>query len=398
VSDPRWALWGVELSPFALKVEALLRFHGVPYRWMPREGRLLESARLARRRLRLVSGRLPLSWPRMTALDEYPLVPFLFGPAGENLYDSTAIAAWLDARRPAGAPALVPDHEPALRFAVALLDEAFDELGLCLAHHNRWVVAARDNDAGARLAAELRPLLGPLAAGVRRSFPARQVRRLPYLLSVADPADASFADLPPRLRPPARAGFPPTHALLDEAFAALLAAVEPVLATRPFLFGARCTLADASLYGQLGMNRSDPSARARIARAAPATAAWIERLARGDIAGSAARDALRLDEAIAPLLAWTLAAFVPLAQQNHAAWARQRAAGETLWNERAFDRGRALYDGVLLGRPFRSVAKTFQVRVWAELRGAWRALAPGDRARLPLPGGGALDHDGPPPY
>ena len=43
---------------------------------------------------------------------------------------------------------------------------------------------------------------------------------------------------------------------------------------------------------------------------------------------------------------------------------------------------RALYDGELLGRPFRSVAKTFQVRVWRDLRRDWDALAAADRARL----------------
>jgi hypothetical protein len=53
-----------------------------------------------------------------------------------------------------------------------------------------------------------------------------------------------------------------------------------------------------------------------------------------------------------------------------------------LFNEKAFDAGRALYDGVLLGHPFRGVVKTFQVRVWQDLRRAWDGLAADDRARL----------------
>jgi glutathione S-transferase len=177
-------------------------------------------------------------------------------PRGENLYDSSAIGSWLDAQGITRETPLVPVHDPALRFAVQLVDEALDEVGLYLVHHNRWVIAARDNDAGARLARELRPLLGPLAAGAAFTFPARQVRRLPYLFSVAPPG-AAFEGLPARLRPPARAGFPPTHALLDELFASLLAALEPLLAAQPFLFGERFTLADASVYGQLAMNLSD---------------------------------------------------------------------------------------------------------------------------------------------
>jgi hypothetical protein len=52
------------------------------------------------------------------------------------------------------------------------------------------------------------------------------------------------------------------------------------------------------------------------------------------------------------------------------------------FNEAAFNRGRALYDGELLGRPFRSVAKTFQVRVWCELCRQWRELNPAARGAL----------------
>lgn len=113
-------------------------------------------------------------------------MPFLLGPDGENLVDSSAIGQWLDREQPASAPAAVlPTEDGALHFAVSLVDEYFDEFGLCMAHHNRWVVAARDNDAGARVAADFRPLLGPLTGPMGRRFAARQVRRLPYLFSVA---------------------------------------------------------------------------------------------------------------------------------------------------------------------------------------------------------------------
>jgi glutathione S-transferase len=390
-----WTLGGSALSPFALKVEALLRFAKLPYRWMPAEGRFGEALHFERRRRRLVRGRLPLTWPPQDPLDEFPLVPFLFGPHGEHLYDSSAIGAWLDAQGHTKESPLVPAGDPALRFAIRLVDEALDEVGLYLVHHNRWVVSARDNDAGARLAAEMRPLLGPLAAAVGRSFPARQVRRLPYLFSVAPP-EARFDDLPVRLRPPQRPGFPPTHALLDTAFARLLAALEPLLAAGSFLFGERFTLADASVYGQLAMNRPDPSADERIRRAAPAVHAWIGRVARGDFEGHRSAGPLALSDAHAPLLAWIATLFVPLMQQNYDAWERHRDRGETRFNEAAFDAGRALYAGVLLGHPFRSVAKTFQVRVWRDLRRDWEALPDAARLRIDalLPSGVRFDRSG----
>ena len=42
----------------------------------------------------------------------------------------------------------------------------------------------------------------------------------------------------------------------------------------------------------------------------------------------------------------------------------------------------ALYDGELMGHPFRSVVKTFQVRVWRELCGQWRGLDEAARGEL----------------
>jgi len=378
----RWVLWGSRLSPFALKLEAMLRFHGLPHRWLPPGGGFAETLRGALRRRAVVRRRRPLTWPPPDPLDEFPLVPFLFGPAGENLFDSSAIATWLDARAGSDEARLRPEGPGGVHLAVRLVDEALDEVGLYLVHHNRWVVSARDNDAGARLAHELGGLLGPLAGRVGRGFAARQVRRLPYLMSVA-PRSGAWDDLPPALRPPSPPGFPSTHALLEEAFERLLAALEPLLATRPFLFGQRFTLADASVFGQLATNRSDPSADARIAARAPSLHAWLVRLERGEWLGHRADAPLVLDAGHGPLMAWIETWFVPLMQQNEAAFTRARERGETRFNERAFATGRALYDGVLAGHPFRAVARTFQVKVWQALLTEWRALP--DRERLHLP-------------
>ena len=158
--------------------------------------------------------------------------------------------------------------------------------------------------------------------------------------------------------------------------------VEPVLSRRPFLFGERFTLADASLYGQLGMNRKDPSAWVTIGRLAPSTGAWIDRLARGDFAVHRADGPIALDSGRVPLLDWVCRTFVPLMWQNHDAWTRRHTDDRRSFNERGFDAGNSLYDGTLLGHPFRSVAKTFQVRVWQDLRREWDALDAASRARL----------------
>jgi len=370
-------LWGSELSPFTLKLRACCAFAGLPVRNLPADGTRAENLWATLRIERAKRTGAALRYPRTRALDEYPLVPFLLPARTGVLYDSSALARWLDDLHPPPGGALVP-YEPALRFVASLLDEAFDEIGLYLVHHNRWVHSARTNDAGARLARELRTMLPPGTTGAYgRRFARRQVRRLPYLFSVA-PADFTLPGLPPALTPPARPGFPPTHALLDTIWERWLGDVERVLRTQAYLLGARFTLADASVYGALAMNLADPSTNERLQALAPTTHAWLSAIHAGR--HTDARGPLWLSETLAPLLASVTEAFVPLMRQNATAFADARARGVAVFNERAFFQDQALYDGTLLGTPFRHVVKTFQVAVWEELRAEWASLDDAARA------------------
>jgi glutathione S-transferase len=381
-----WIVWGSELSPFTLKLIRLHRHAQVPIRFLPAHGRWLENLGYALRVERLKSGRLPLTWPVMSADDEYPLVPFVFGPDGENLYDSTAIAHWLDRSAPASKRVIPADEAAA--FVVRLIDDYADEFGLYLVHHNRWKVSALDNDAGARVAREFRFASGPLQGLFARRFAARQTRRLPYLFSVA-PAGFHVDGLARERQPPARPGFPPTHALLEDAFARLLRILETLLTTRPHLLGTRFTLADAALYGQLGMNLSDPSADRLMRAQAPALHRWLTALHSAEPEPIASSGEARLDDAIKPLLAEIFRTHVPLMRQNAHACERARAAGARHFNEHAFNRGEALYDGIIDVHSFRSVAKTFQAKLWRDCREHWQQLSPESRRRVQslLPGG-----------
>ncbi len=396
MAESGWVLYGSALSPFTLKVAALCRYKGLAFRLLPEEGGTLENLRVQIRRAWLVRKRLPLTWPVMTDLDEFPLVPFLFGAAGENIYDSSAIAVWLDRFPPlrGRAAPVVPTEDPATRFAAWLIDEYADEYGLYMVHHNRWKVAAGDNDAGKRLAREMRSLVGAAQPLVARAFSARQVRRLPYLFSVA-PEGLRIPGLPDRLQPPARTEFPATHDLLEDSFARLLDALETILRHRPFLLGHRFTVADASIYGQLGMNLTDPSAAAWIETRAPTVHGWLEQIHRGRFPGNRADGAIGIDRMTAPLLSEICRTYVPLMKQNLAAYRRCREQGETLFNEAAFNKGRSLYSGIIDGRPFRSVVKTFQVKTWLDMRRRWAALDADARRILAdvLPPDHGLDRD-----
>lgn len=374
-------VWGAELSPFVLKVEALLRAAGLPFRRLPRDGTRGENLRAMLRVERAKRRREVVRYPETSPLDEYPLVPFLITPDDTVMYDSSALAAWLDDQHPAAAGPFIP-AEPVARFVCRLIDEAFDEFGLYMVHHNRWKLAARDNDhPGARLAREYArhfpPATGALAA---RWFARRQVGRLPYLFSVA-PAGYAEPGLPPALTPPARAGFPPTHALLESAWERYLGACEGILGSQSYLLGDRFTLADASAYGQLSMNLTDPASARRLRELAPRTYEWLYAI-RDERCPPATSATVIPTSALGPLLDVIFDTFVPLMRQNEAAYQTAERAGVTLFNERAFDRACSLYDGELLGHPFRAVIKTFQVRVWRDLRADWQALDRDTRGRI----------------
>lgn len=381
--NDQWLLWGSELSPYALKLALCCRHAGLPHRLLPTDGSWLENLAATLRVERLMRGRLPLTWPQLSIDDEYPLVPYLLGPQGENLYDSSAIAEWLDRRLPE-AKKLIP-AEPLAGFVARLIDDYADEFLLYVVHHQRWVVSARDNDAGTRLAREYRSQLGPLQPWMARWFSARQTRRLPYLFSVAAEGVA-IPGLPQRRQPPSRQGFPATHALLEAAHLRLTSLLETLLAARPFVLGDRFTLADAALYGQLGMNLSDPTTARKLQARCPRLYAWLMALHRAapkDIGPQeAAAAALQIDDALQPLLAEIARIHLPLMQQNAAAHQRFKAEGQGRFNEAAFDAGEALYDGVLDGQPYRHVAKSFQARSWRDALQRWSLLTPEDQARL----------------
>lgn len=361
-------IWSSELSPYAWKIRALLDFKQQPYRMLPADGSWIENLNV---NLAISNGKRNRSitrYPKMTHLDEYPAVPYLV--TGLDIqYDSSSIARWLDASY-SSSPAIPTDSS--IAFIANLIDEAFDEFGLYMAHHMRWVTAAQDNDAGKRLSHEFRHVL-PLGLNKVMAiiFPRRQVRRLPYLFSVA-PAGYR-CDMPAKLTPPSIEGFPPTHALLDLAWREYLAALENLFTQQPYLLGDQFTLADASVYGQLYMNMSDPSAANNIKKLAPATYQWLININQGKHINS--HGALFLSPHLSPLLAIIDKTFIALMKQNAQAFSEAKKHGDTQFNEKAFDNRVNIYSGRILGLSFKSVAKSFQAQVWQNLQSQWSCLS-----------------------
>jgi glutathione S-transferase len=375
----KFILWGLIASPFQLKMQSLLDFNGHAWERWPQQASRLSALSMAMR-LEVAKRRGTIQrFPMMSCeLDEYPSVPFYTADGKNFYYDSSSMARQLDQCAEHRADLLMP-RDPRQAFVCQLIDEAFDEFGLYMVHHMRWVGSAQSTPMGLMTAREFRALLPPgLVPAFARRLCRRQVSRCPYLFSVAPEGyDAGVAS---DRTPPSRPGFPATHALLDEAWRGYVAAIEHLLADQPYLLGERFTLADASAFGQLGMNLVDPQAIKRLEAFAPRTFRWLcairdghHRQGRGDLA---------LTSSLEPLMRIITSTFIPLMRQNEKAYERALTDGETVFNETAFKRQRALYDGYLLGYPFRAVAKTFQVRVWRELKDSWHGLAEEDRDAL----------------
>lgn len=370
--------WGLTASPYQLKMQSIADFAEQSWRRLPEQGRPLENLRFIHR-LRKAKGadeivRFPT---RVAGMDEYPEVPYYSLGDKKLYYDSTGLALHLDTLGQT-AQALLP--EPGVeRFLCRLIDEAFDEFGLYMVHHNRWVTSARTNAMGIMTAREMGSWIpAPVRRSIARRLSRRQCKRLPYLFSVAPPGLDAGVDS--TVTPPARDGFPPTHELLDQAWRQYLAAMEQLLNRQPFLLGQRFTLADASAYGQLSMNLIDGRAAELLQELAPRTYRWLCAIRDGEHQGS--RGQLHASESLRSLLTCIADTFVPLMQQNATAWEHHHANGQTCFNEAAFDRGEALYDGELMGKPFRAVAKTFQVEVWRELLRNWNTLTPNEQREL----------------
>lgn len=371
-------LWGLTASPYHLKMQSIADFAGLSWRRLPEQGGLIETLRLLRRIRRAKAAGKVLRFPeRVAGMDEYPAVPY-YTLDGNNLYyDSTGLALHLD-KLGHSEQALLP--EPAAqRFLCRLIDEAFDEFGLYMVHHNRWVTSARTNVMGEMTAREIGHWLpSPVRRNIALRLARRQSRRCAYLFSVA-PADFD-AGVGQDITPPARQGFPPTHALLDQAWRNYIAATEQLLSRQPYLLGERFTLADASAYGQLSMNLVDGRAAELLQELAPLTFNWLCMIRDGKHRGSSGP--LSLTEQLTPLLQCIAETFIPLMKQNEAEYDKAVAAGQQLFNEEAFDSGQALYDGSLMGQPFRSVVKSFQVVTWRELLGEWQTLDTQSREQL----------------
>ena len=318
---PTLTVYGSKVSYFTGKLEAYLRYKEIEHTFHPVTAREL-------------NGRIR----RKTGAAQIPAVEL---PDGRWGTDTTPLIDWFEAHSPG--PAVIPD-DPLQAFVSRLVEDYADEWMWRPALYYRWAFKLDAELMSRQIVQEFGrgvPLPGPL---LRLGFRLRQrrvnLRRDGVSRETAPQMEALY------------------HRTLEQ--------LEAILARRPFLLGARPTLADfgffASMFRHFGI---DPTPAAIMRDEAPGVYAWLARV--WNARGSEMRGALALGvpEDWSPLLREIGTAYLPYLAANAEAW----------------QNGQRRFDVTLQGVPWQGF-RVFDYRVWCleRLQKHYRALPDGARA------------------
>ncbi|MGK0171020.1 MAG: glutathione S-transferase [Gammaproteobacteria bacterium] len=300
---------GIDSSPYAVKVRAVMRYRRLPHLWIARMPQFYDETAHVR----------PL------------IMPVVQFPNGEYRTDSTPIIHALEAAYP-NARSVIP-VAPELAFLSALIEDMADEWLAKSIFHYRFS-APVDQEAGARwVMDDAHPGLDQRElAGEIETFVTRQVERMPMV------------------------GCTPANGpLFEQFFRSLLACLEPFVAAERFLFGSRPALADFGLYGQLQTLAGDPTPGALMRASAPRVRHWVGRL--DDASGVDGHWCESLDE-LGSARAHAVEGLLELAGRFYLPFLAA--------NAQAFEEGASMLDIEIGGQryaqpPFRYQAKCFSV-------------------------------------
>jgi glutathione S-transferase len=308
-----YRIFGAELSPYSVKVRSYFRYKGIPHEWVVRDtAHQAEFERYAK----------------------LPLIPLVVAADGQAFQDSTPIIERFEREYPE--PSIHPP-DPALAFLSALIEEYADEWCNKPMFHYRWFYEPDQQSAGARIARSMMPQLSDSElAGAIEMVKARMIPRLAFVGSS-----------------------PQTREQIEGSYKRQLAILDPHLARRPYLFGARPAFADFGLYAQLYQCLSDPTPGALMRATAPNVIAWIERMLHPGSEGAFETwdtlrhglTALLRDEVGAIFFPWSLA------------------------NARALAAGEKSFEMSLDGKPYTQETQKYHAKSLAALRARYAAVA-----------------------
>ncbi|MCA9512012.1 MAG: glutathione S-transferase C-terminal domain-containing protein [Myxococcota bacterium] len=331
-------VYGSRISYYAGKLETYLRYRGIPYELLA----MTPHAREIRAGAGVVQS-------PVVRLDD-----------GRWMSDSTPTIAWLESQR---AKASIYPEDAGLRFLALLLEDHADEWLWRPAMHYRWSHREDREHASGVLADEQLPFLNRPRFLKRLAL----VRRQRGGFVERDGVCAATVEHVERT----------TRTAFD--------LLEATFAVRPFVLGARPTIADFGFAGPMLRHfGQDPTPASLMRECAPRVYTWVARMWE---AAPQPDDAPLVADVDAPL-----AALLREACETHLVQLRE--------NARAFAAGASRFAQVVQGCRYEGLPVS-RYRVWCleELRRHWRALDAATqtrlRAHLPEPGGSVLWDDDP---
>jgi glutathione S-transferase len=227
-----YRIFGVEMSPFSVKVRSYARYKDIPHSWILRSADTQEEYQ---------------------KYAKIPIIPLVVTPEDQGMQDSTPIIEALESTF--SEPSIHPG-DPVAAFVSTLLEEFGDEWGNKWMFHYRWAREVDQECSAGRLASVMVPSADDkMQAELAAQIKARMVDRVWFVGSNEQTAPQ-----------------------IEDSFHEGIMQLDSHLAERPYLFGGRPAFGDFGMWGQIYNAWTDPTPGAFIEGRAPNVLAWIQRM------------------------------------------------------------------------------------------------------------------------
>ena len=234
-----YLIYGAELSPYSVKVRSYFRYKEIPHQWIIRNQQTQKE---------------------FNKLAKIQVIPLVLTPEREVLQDSTPIIQSLEEKFPQNS--IIPS-EIHTAFISRFFEEYADEWVVKPMFHYRWRYKADQNAASQRF--------GEL-------FVPGWAKRLPILHKILKNQAAKIFKKRMKTRLWVIGSNLKTEGEIERSFTNLLGLLDIHLHHRPYLFGARPSLADFGLWGQVYNAWTDVSGKRIIEGGHPNVKQWVDRM------------------------------------------------------------------------------------------------------------------------
>tara|TARA_B100000029_G_scaffold53154_1_gene48250 strand:+ start:1753 stop:2772 length:1020 start_codon:yes stop_codon:yes gene_type:complete len=304
-----YKVFGVELSPYSVKVRSYFRYKKLDHVWIVR------------------------NFEKRSEFNKYakiPIVPLVVTPDNIALQDSTPLIEKLE--KDSLGPKILPE-DSTLAFLSRMIEEYADEWINKPLFHYRWNYKKDEINASKIISTYFTPqilqkipLLGTMIVKVISLFVAkRQISRRHWLGT-----------------------FPENAPIIESSFIRILDLMDNHLKTRPFMFGRKPSIADFGLWGQIYNLHLDPTPHSLIIKR-ESVLSWVKRMLFPKEEGGF-ETFEQLHPTLMPILEEVAEVYFPWAKANFLAVKERKETFNVKLKGKTFEQ-----------RPIKYQAKTFKI-------------------------------------